>query len=694
MPTPQHGPDPGPVIPADVSLPEITVKGVVLSVILAAVLAGANAYLGLFAGMTVSASIPAAVVSMAVLRLFRHSNILENNIVQTAASSGEALAAGVIFTFPALLLIGFWTKFDYWQTTSIALVGGLLGVLFTIPLRRALILGARLRVPEGVATAEVLKTGSSRSSGPGEVRAGEAAVGVRRLSLAAVIGGTVKLGESGFRLWAEAWEGATEVGRSVVYLGINLSPALLAVGFIIGLNTASVVFLGGVLGWLVLMPAYAAMIGMPDALTGMAAAQFLWSTKIRYVGIGAMLVGGLWTLIQLREPVLQSLRQLATTYSNATARLLPAGQTSRLTAILMPRTERDASLAWMITPFVLSLIAMALIYVNIVGSAPVALAMTIIMALAAFLFSSVAAYMAGLVGSSSNPVSGVTIATLMLASLLLVVLMGRGNPAGPAAALLIGAVVCCAAAMGGDNLQDLKTGHLVGATPWKQQVMQVVGVVTGALVIVPVLALLQAKYGIGKVTLEHPHPLSAPQATLMASLASGVFGEGLPWSLVGLGAMIGAGVILLDHRQATRDAAFRLPVLAVALGIYLPLKLSAAIFVGGLIAEFARRRGAGQEVRAAHQGLLFAAGLVTGEALMGILLALPIALNAVWPALGTDPLKLFDNPPLGAWPGVAIVAAVAALLYRIATYGRNEPATSNGPGQLQTDQRSQATRPP
>ena len=693
MPTPQHGPDPGPVIPADVTLPEITVKGVVLSVILAAVLAGANAYLGLFAGMTVSASIPAAVISMAVLRLFRRSNILENNIVQTAASSGEALAAGVIFTIPALLLIGFWTKFDYWQTTAIALVGGLLGVLFTIPLRRALILGARLRFPEGVATAEVLKTGSGGSSGPGEVRAGEAAVGVRTLSLAAVIGGTVKLGESGFRLWAEAWEGATEVGRSVVYLGINLSPALLAVGFIIGLNTASVVFLGGVLGWLVLMPAYAAMIAMPDALTGMAAAQFLWSTKIRYVGIGAMLVGGLWTLVQLRAPVLQSLRQLATTYSNATARLLPAGQTSRLTPIVVPRTERDASLPWIITPFVLSLIPMALIYANIVGSAPVALAMTIIMALAAFLFSSVAAYMAGLVGSSSNPVSGVTIATLMLASLLLVVLMGRGNPAGPAAALLIGAVVCCAAAMGGDNLQDLKTGHLVGATPWKQQVMQVVGVVTGALVIVPVLALLQAKYGIGKVTLEHPHPLSAPQATLMASLASGVFGEGLPWSLVGLGAMIGAGVILFDHRQATRNAAFRLPVLAVALGIYLPLKLSAAIFVGGLIAEFARRRGADQEARAAHQGLLFAAGLVTGEALMGILLALPIALNAVWPALGTDPLKLFDNPPLGAWPGVAILAAVAALLYRIATYGRNEPATSNGPGQLQADQKGQPTRP-
>ena len=671
MPNPQDGPDPGPVIPADVSLPEITLKGVVLSVILAAVLAGANAYLGLFAGMTVSASIPAAVVSMAVLRFFRRSNILENNIVQTAASSGEALAAGVIFTIPALLLIGYWTKFDYWQTTAIALVGGLLGVLFTIPLRRALILGARLQFPEGVATAEVLKTGSKGRAGTNGEGASEAAAGLWTLAVAAVIGGIVKLGESGFRLWAESWEGTTQLGRSVIYLGINLSPALLAVGFIIGLNTASVVFLGGAMGWLVLMPAYAALIGMPEGLTGMAAAQATWGTKIRYVGIGAMLVGGLWTLIQLREPVWQSLRQLATAYGEATARLIPPNLASGLHPIMVPRTERDASLPWIITPFILSLIPMALIYAGIVGSAPVALAMTIVMVLAAFLFSSVAAYMAGIVGSSSNPVSGVTIATLMLASLLLVVLMGRGNPAGPAAALLIGAVVCCAAAMGGDNLQDLKTGHLVGATPWKQQAMQVVGVVTGALVIVPVLTLLQAKYGIGKMTVEHPHPLSAPQATLMASLASGVFGEGLPWSLVGMGAMIGVGVILLDHRLATRDATFRMPVLAVALGIYLPLKLSAAIFVGGLIAEFARRGASGPDSRGARQGLLFAAGLVTGEALMGILLALPIALNALWPSLNSDPLKLFDSPPLGAWPGVIAVALTAWFLYHAATQDRS-----------------------
>jgi putative OPT family oligopeptide transporter len=566
-PTQTSSPD-KPVIPPETELPEITLKGLILSIVLAAVLAGANAYLGLFAGMTVSASIPAAVLSMAVLRLFRHSNILENNIVQTATSSGEALAAGVIFTIPALILIGYWTSFDYWQTASIALVGGLLGVLFTIPLRHALIVRANLRFPEGVATAEVLKVGAGPSAGSSDAGARQR---VKTLLTAALLGGAVKLGESGLGLWAEALEGATRIGRSVVYAGVNLSPALLAVGFIIGLRTAVVVCFGGVLGWLVLMPLYGLVNGLPDGTDALAQAKSVWSGHIRYVGIGAMLVGGLWTLVQLRRPIYESLLTVKQAY-----RAAGPGSGSAI-----PRTEQDASLPWIVGPFLLALIPMTIIYALVVGRIGVAIGMTLVMAVAAYLFSSVAAYMAGLVGSSSNPVSGVTIATIMLAALLLVLVMGQGNPAGPAATLLIGAVVCCAAAMGGDNLQDLKTGHLVGATPWKQQIMQVVGVAVAAIVIVPVLALLQAKYGIGEVTEAHPHPLSAPQATLMASLARGVFGEGLPWPLVGLGAAIGTGIILFDRRQERRGASLRTPVLAVALGIYLPLKLSAAILIGG-----------------------------------------------------------------------------------------------------------------
>jgi len=663
--------DDRPVVPATVRLPEITVKAVVLSVILAAVLAAANAYLGLFAGMTVSASIPAAVASMAILRLFRESNILENNIVQTAASSGEALAAGVIFTIPALLLVGYWSEFDYWQTVLIATVGGLLGVLFTIPLRRALIVNARLRFPEGLATAEVLKVGAAALSAAGSR---EPTRDFRSLFSAALLGGLVKFGESGLRLWTESLEGATQLGRTVFYGGLNLSPALLAVGCIIGLQTAAVVFLGGVIGWVILMPVYGLVHGLPPDRTGLASAMAIWSGQIRYVGIGAMLTGGLWTLTKLREPVWKSLQTLRTSYRGAQAKAQVEFK-EHLKDGSVPRTEQDASFLWIAVPFGLSLLPMAWIYSTVVDSPFLGLLMTIVMALAAFLFSSVAAYMAGMVGSSSNPVSGVTIATIMVAALLLVLFMGAGHPAGPAAALVIGAVVCCAAAMGGDNLQDLKTGHLVGATPWKQQVMQVVGVLTGALVLVPVLSLLQAKYGIGEPTSSHPHPLSAPQAMLMANLTRSVFGAGLPWPLVGLGAVIGVLVILADRRQELRGSAWRLPVLAVALGIYLPLKLSATIVLGGVIADLANRRTGGHEP--SHRGLLFAAGLITGEALMGIMLAMPIALAALWPSFNADPFTMFAVPPFGGWPGLAMVALVGFALYQVAVARGQSTATSS-----------------
>ncbi|MFO0768742.1 MAG: oligopeptide transporter, OPT family [Nitrospiraceae bacterium] len=318
-----------PVVSASEHLPEITPKAVILSVILAAVLAGANAYLGLFAGMTVSASIPAAVVSMAVLRLFRQSNILENNIVQTAASSGEALAAGVIFTVPALVLVGHWTTFDYWQTTMVSLVGGVLGVLFTIPLRRALIVHARLQFPEGVATADVLKVGAKNDTGSDSR--------VRTLAVAAGLAGLFKFAEGGLKLWSDSLEGVVQLGRSTWYGGLNLSPALLAVGYIVGLNTALVVFLGGVLGWLLILPFYQLVAPPPDTMTGIASARATWSGQIRYVGIGAMLVGGIWTLIQVRSPVMESLRSLAGLYRRANS---SGFQEPDL------RTERDAGAGW------------------------------------------------------------------------------------------------------------------------------------------------------------------------------------------------------------------------------------------------------------------------------------------------------------------------------------------------------------
>jgi putative OPT family oligopeptide transporter len=436
---------------------------------------------------------------------------------------------------------------------------------------------------------------------------------------------------------------------------MNLSPALLAVGYIIGLRTSAVVFLGGILGWLILAPLYQLTHEAVSSTDGLAGLRAVWSGQVRYVGIGAMLIGGLWTLFEIRQPVGQSLAALMTAYRQPSGRAEWNG---------LPRTERDAPLPWIVVPFILVLVPMGLVYYHVIGHGLVAVALTGTMVIVAFLFSAVAAYMAGLVGSSSNPVSGVAIGTIMVASAVLLVTLGAQHPGGSAAALLVGAVVCCAAAMGGDNLQDLKTGHLVGSTPWKQQIMQVVGVATASLVIVPVLSLLQAKYGIGEASSNHAHPLAAPQATLMATLAQGVFRGGLPWSMVGLGVLIGIVVIVGDRYQAARDAAWRLPVLGVALGMYLPLKLSATIFIGGILAEVVSRATKPGVLEGSQLGLLCAAGLVTGEALMGILLAVPVAVSSLWPAIPPDPFLLFSEPPWGAWPGVLAFGMVALYLVR------------------------------
>lgn len=641
-----------PYIPASTSLPEITVKAVLLGIVLSMVLGAANAYLGLFAGMTVSASIPAAVLSMAILRLFRTSNILENNIVQTAASAGESLAAGVIFTIPALILLGTWTEFVYWEVTMIAGFGGILGVLFTIPLRRALIVEDPLLFPEGVATAEVLKVGD---------RGGSA---VKYIAWSALIGALFKLGGLGFRLWNEAVEGARRLGASVGYVGSNLSPALLAVGYIVGLNIAILMFLGGALNWWVVIPILAAR-GMGSGETPVDLAYDLWSSQTRYMGVGAMVIGGLWALIKLRKSLFSGIASGIAAYR---------GRKSAV-ASDVPRTERDTPMQWIGLVLAISLVPLFLIFEYFTHDFLVAAVMALVMVVAGFLFSAVAGYMSGLVGSSNNPISGVTIATLLFSALMLVFLMGQDNPAGPAAAIFIAAVVACAAAIAGDNMQDLKAGHIVGSTPYKQQIMQIVGVVAAALVIAPVLSLLLQAYGIGTPTAEHPNPLAAPQAALMASVASGVFGGGLPWPMVILGMLFAVAVIVLDVVLERRGSTFRTPVLAVAVGIYLPFQLEVPILFGGLIAWAAGRYFTSSDRRGGHQdqapasearttaerhGILFAAGLITGEALVGIFMAVPIVLtaNANVLALGVPPQD---------WLGMALLVAVMYALYRVAT---------------------------
>ncbi len=652
-----------PTVPARVRLPEITLKAILLGIGLAMLLGGANAYLGLFAGMTVSASIPAAVISMAVLRAFRRSNILENNIVQTAASAGESLAAGVIFTVPALVLMGYWTEFDYWQVTAIAGVGGVIGVLFTIPLRRALVVEQDLRFPEGVATAEVLKTGGIARGGDEAAVADLEDVGhdettqrrsIQTLGLAGLAGAAMKFGESGMMAWSNPIEWGTRLFGTIWVVGLNLSPALVAVGYIVGFNIALLVFAGGALAWLIAIPVYVWNTGMPEGDV-VAAANSIWSSQIRYLGVGAMVVGGLWALLNLLEPVRQGI-----------VSGLEAYRANRESGAAVPRTEIDAPMNQVLIAIAAMAIPMLLVYQTVLENFFVAAILAAIMIVAGFFFAAIAGYMAGLVGSSNNPISGVTIATLLFAAGLLLLLTGADNPAGPAAAIFVGAMVACAAAISGDTMQDLKAGYLVGATPWRQQVMELVGVLSSAVVMAPVLYLLQARYGIGAPTPEQPEALTAPQATLMSSVATGVFQGGLPWTMVIAGGVIAAGIIALDRYLEGQGSTFRTPVLAVAVGIYLPLELSTPIFVGGLIwagANKVRPAGSGEH---SLRGLLLASGLITGEALVGILLALPIAL-ASWSAFfGADMFRVFETPPLGGMPGLLILLAISVWLYRVA----------------------------
>lgn len=618
---------------------EISFKAIVLGVILAIILAAANAYLGLFAGMTVSASIPAAVISMAVLRLFRNHTILENNIVQTAASAGEALAAGVIFTLPALVMMGYWQAFDYWETTLIALSGGILGVLFTIPLRQALIVRQQLQFPEGFATAQVLTSGE---------QGGKAVV---FLIKAALWGGLIKFFQQGLQLWGSVWEKARIVGtKGYAYLGFDISPALLAVGYIVGFNVSLVIFLGGAISWWIAIPTMVWMEGIPDGMSALDAGYALWSAKIRYIGVGAMLVGGVSALFALRESITSAIKEGIASMGN-----------SAIDTAAIPRTERDTPMKYVLWGILIMLFPIFAIYLANIESIGISLIMTLVMVVAGFLFSAVAGYMAGLVGSSNNPISGITIATVLTASLILVALMGNSTLSGAAAAILIGGVVCCAAAIAGDNLQDLKAGYVVGATPWKQQVMLIVGVVASALVMAPVLTLLNTAYGFGARTPEHPDALTAPQAGLMQSVAEGVFGGNLPWDMIYIGMGIGLVVLALDYYLEKRKSSFSMPVLALAIGIYLPFELGSTILIGGGIAALVQRIiGKEEESRS---GLLFSAGLITGEALMGIILAIPIALYA-----GENMFDLGINLSdyLGFDPSILVLVFLSWVLYRAA----------------------------
>ena len=586
-------------------------------------------YLGLYAGMTISASIPAAIMSMGILRLFKNSNILENNIVQTAASAGESLAAGVIFTLPALLLIGYWDTISYWEVTKIAMVGAILGALFTVPLRRALILKAQLRFPEGVATAAVLKTGH-------ETDAEKSQQSLKIIGVSALVGGLVKLGELAFSVWSSALGGAIAIKGAIFGMGASLSPSLFSVGYIVGRNIGILAFTGGLISWAIAIPIYSYLYGF-EGDNYFESANIIWNSKIRYLGVGAMVVGGIWSVIQLAKPLIESIQLSLKTLKESSDNI--------------SLEERDLPINYVFVAIIAMLVPISLTYFGIIGSWTSAIILSFVMLIFGFLFSAVAAYMAGVVGSSNNPISGVTIATILFSSLLIISFFDIDSSKGAAAAILIGAVVCCAAAIGGDNLQDLKTGNIVGATPWKQQLMQLVGVISAALTLGIVLTLLHEAYGIGS------SDLPAPQAVLMTNVANGVFSGNLEWGMIYAGAILGIVIILIDQYQAYRKADFRVPILAVAIGIYLPIELTLPIFIGGMLNHIASKTAseAGK-----NNGLLIASGLITGEALMAIFIAVPLFFDKnYWPNLSLP-------SPFNDLIGIAIIAIILHRLFLVA----------------------------
>ncbi|GMG86851.1 OPT family oligopeptide transporter [Biformimicrobium ophioploci] len=669
-----------PLVPADKSLAEITIKALVLGVVLSAILAAANAYIGLLVGLTVSASIPAAAASMGLLRLFRRSTILENNMVQTAASAGESLAAGIIFTIPALVLMRAWTGYEYGPLVAIALVGGILGVAFTIPLRRALIVEARLRFPEGVATAEVLKTGGIETVDhhTASADADAARRGFRVLIKAAGLGALIKALESGLGWLAGSVAGVKAFlgGKYLAMGSINLSPALVGVGYIVGLNIALLVFLGGVIGTVIGVPLNWLFNGAEimtkagidpgmsldslDSHQWAAVAGQAWQ-DVRRVGVGAMMVGGVWSLISLAKPLVTGVK--ASLHAYRESRVVGNGG--------VPRTDFDTPIIYVGIVALLATIPLFLIFLHALGDYPdrvmIASVMTILMLVFGFIFASVAGYMAGLVGSSNNPVSGITIATVIFSALILLQLMGSTGQAatlGPIAVIFLAGLICSAAAIAGDNMQDLKCGHILGATPWRQQVMQVVGVIGAALVIPVVLEILDHGYGIGRPSPINPgaQPLSAPQAGLMQALATGIFGDGIEWNFIFMGFALAIVLIILDKVQESRGSHFRFPVLAVAVGIYLPLGLSVPIFIGGLIAYYIDRHSSNlhekQRKKQEQTGLLVASGLITGEALMGVV----VAALAGWGFSHGLNLPLTN---LGGWSSIlGVVALLVAIAYQ------------------------------
>ena len=631
---------------------ELTIRGVLLGAVLTVLFTAANVYLGLKIGLTFATSIPAAVISMALLKAFADSSIQENNIVQTIASAAGTLSA-IIFVLPGLVMIGWWTGFPYWQSVAVIALGGILGVMYSVPLRRALVTGSDLPFPEGVAAAEVLKVGAG-VGGAAENRKGLGAI---------VLGALLSAGYAllaRMRLVAEEVSTLLPLGGGATSLSASFSLALIGVGHLVGLAVGIAMLVGLVIGWLVLLPQFTA----GGAPAGTELAAFVAATfreKVRFVGAGTIGLAALWTLLRLIGPILRGIGGAL-----AAARQRRAGQGN-----LLALTEQDLPIAIVGGTIVLALVPIGLLLAGFVGDGPIAatLGSTLVLALvyillAGVVIAAVCGYMAGLIGASNSPLSGVGILASLGIALLLAAQFGAGGDAATsralvAFALFVTAVVFGIATISNDNLQDLKTGQLVGATPWRQQLALVLGVLFGALVIPPVLDLLNTTFGFQGAPGAGPDALAAPQAALITAIAEGVLGGRLDWGLIGLGAAIGAAVIAIDE-VLRRTKQGSLPPLAVGMGIYLPMALTVLIPLGALLGAGWNRWAARQvdPAFAERMGVLAATGLIVGESLFGVAFA-GIA------ATSGDPEVLAVVAPYGAAGlfGAGLFLAAALGLY-------------------------------
>jgi putative OPT family oligopeptide transporter len=669
------------------SLPELTLRGLVLGALITVVFTASNIYLGLKVGLTFSSSIPAAVISMVILRFVRGANILENNMVQTQASAAGTLSS-IIFIVPALVMIGHWHGFPFWQTAGICMIGGILGVMYTIPLRRAMVVLSDLPYPEGMAAAEILRVGSpdADAAPPQPVAGNRTEPGLRDIVLGAIVAGAVNLSAgSGFQLIADEASWWVAAGGSVFRLATGFSLALLGAGYLVGIVVGVAMLVGVAIAWGIAVPILTQMTPMPEGATIAAYAGGIWSHQVRFIGAGTIAVAAIWTLIILLKPMADGMRSAL-----GAMRDIRAGRGDSI-----PRTERDMPIHWVAGGSLALTLPMAGIFAYFIQDTGMPLGLGLFWGLIAygvlfafvfgFIIAAACGYMAGLVGSSNSPISGIGIVAVTLVSLLLLAILGgdqgllatdAGNKMAIAIVIFITSVIVATACIANDNLQDLKTGWLIGATPWRQQVALIVGVVVGALVIPPILDLLYNAYGFAgalpRPDMAAEQALSAPQATLMTAIAQGIFTHQLNWSMVEIGIATGIALIAIDGLLKRRGGRARLPVLAVGIGIYLPPAVTVTISIGALVGWFADRalhrhaQAKGIDFpalaeRPQRRGVLLASGLIVGESLVGVLIA------GIIGATGSQTPLALVGPDFGAtaeWLGLGVFLLACWGFYR------------------------------